>query len=189
MAAGSGTRFGTNKLEAEFDGEKLYRRALSAIPQHEFYRVVVVSQYEEVLSLAKEMSYIAVENNRPQDGISRTIRLGMEKLGDADAIMFMVSDQPLLSVDTVAGEIALFRENSERIVALGSGTRRGNPAIFPKRFFNELRTLTQDNGGSHVIAAHKDALLLYQVHSPLELYDVDNPAALNHLSKITHTQK
>ena len=36
MAAGSGSRFGRNKLEAVVDGKSLLRRSLEAVPTEEF---------------------------------------------------------------------------------------------------------------------------------------------------------
>ena len=48
MAAGSGRRFGGNKLAAELDGKTLIRRALEAVPAAQFFAVVVVSQYEDI---------------------------------------------------------------------------------------------------------------------------------------------
>ena len=44
MAAGSGSRFGRNKLEAVVDGKSLLRRSLEAVPAEEFAQVTVVTQ-------------------------------------------------------------------------------------------------------------------------------------------------
>ena len=52
MAAGNATRFGENKLLAEFMGRPLIEYALRAIPKDAFKRVAVVSQYVPVLDLA-----------------------------------------------------------------------------------------------------------------------------------------
>ena len=46
MAAGSGSRFGRNKLEAVVDGKSLLRRSLEAVPAEEFAQVTVVTQYD-----------------------------------------------------------------------------------------------------------------------------------------------
>ena len=56
MAAGSGSRFGRNKLEAVIDGKTLLRRALEAVPREEFACVTVVTQYDgaAALELARE---------------------------------------------------------------------------------------------------------------------------------------
>ena len=40
-------------------------------------------------------------NDRPEEGLSRTVRLGTEQLMDCDGILYLVSDQPLLVPSTV----------------------------------------------------------------------------------------
>ncbi|MCE5236787.1 MAG: nucleotidyltransferase family protein [Clostridiaceae bacterium] len=188
MAAGSGSRFGVNKLDAMFEGKTLAERALCVIPEGEFYKVAVVTQYPRVIELAKSRGFLAIENDRPEDGISRTIRLGMDALKDADALMFLVADQPKLRRESVEAEIAYFRANPDNLVAMGHGTRRGNPAIFPKRFFEDLRGLYEDSGGSEVIRNHSEDLLLFELEDELELYDVDSVAELTRLKELTKEQ-
>ena len=180
MAAGNARRFGENKLAAEFRGRSLIRRALEAAPPEEFRRVVVVTQYPEVAGLAKEFRFSAVENLRPDQGVSRTIRLGLEALGDCDGVMFLVADQPLLRRESVQALAELWRARPERIAALAHNGVRGNPCVFPARFFPELLDLTGDRGGSAVIRRHEQDLILLEV-PPEELADVDTPEALEDL--------
>ncbi len=188
MAAGSGSRFGVNKLDALYEGKTLAERALDVIPKEDFYKVVVVTQYPRLAELARERGFLAVQNDRPEDGISRTIRLGMDELCDADALMFLVADQPKLRRESVKAEIAFFKENPENLVAMGHGRRRGNPAIFPKNYFENLRALDEDSGGSEVIRRHENALLLFQLDDELELYDVDSVAELTKLKELTRAE-
>lgn len=177
MAAGNASRFGRNKLEAVVEGKTLLRRALEAVPAEEFHAVTVVTQYDGASSLAEEFGFAVVRNHRPELGLSRTVRLGTQAMADCDAILYQVADQPLLERETVRRELELFRRNPERIVALGHDGVRGNPCIFPRRFFPELLALTGDTGGSTVIRAHPDALLLCPA-PPAELRDVDTVEAL-----------
>ena len=50
LAAGAGLRFGGGKLLAEFDGERLFERAMNVLPEELFARVAVVSGCEEILA-------------------------------------------------------------------------------------------------------------------------------------------
>lgn len=177
MAAGSGSRFGRNKLEAVIDGKTLLRRALEAVPREEFACVTVVTQYDGAAALAEEFGFAVVRNDHPEDGLSRTVRLGTEAMASCDAIMYQVADQPLLEKDTVRREVELFRVHPDRIVGLGHNGVRGNPCIFPRRFFPELMALTGDTGGNVVIRAHPESLLLYET-AAAELRDVDTVEAL-----------
>lgn len=180
MAAGNAARFGANKLLAEVRGRSLICRALDAVPLDLLHAAVVVTQYPEVEALARERGLRTVENDRPDLGISRTIRLGLTALGEVEGAMFLVSDQPLLRRETVAAALRRFQDAPERIVALSAGGRRGNPCVFPGKFFPELLALGGDRGGSAVIRAHPEALLLVEAAEE-ELWDVDTVRELEAL--------
>ena len=177
MAAGNARRFGRNKLEEHVGGVRIIRRALEAVPRGELVRVVVVSQYAEIETLAAEYGFLAVHNGDPGAGLSHTVALGLAALADCDAVLFQVADQPLLRRESVGRLIALWREHPEKIAAVSGGGRRGNPCLFPARFFPELLALTGDCGGSRVIRQHEDELMLLEVDAR-ELADVDTPQAL-----------
>ncbi len=177
MAAGDARRFGENKLAALFDGKTLIRRALEAVPSEEFSAVAVVTQYPEVEDLAAEFGFIPVRNPHPDWGISHTIRLGLEALGDCEAALFQVSDQPMLCRETVAAEVAFFQEHPDKLVGLSHGGVRGNPCIFPAAYFPELLALTEDHGGSSVLRRHEEDLLLFECPAR-ELEDADTRQAL-----------
>ena len=184
MAAGNSTRFGGNKLLTDFFGKTLIERAMEAIPRDKLCRAAVVSQYDEALSMALDFDFLAVKNDRPEDGVSRTIRLGLDALGDVDAAMFMVADQPCLSRWSTEGLVSFYLKEPDKIAAMAYGARRGNPVIFPKDMFIELRDLTGDTGGSAVICKNQDKLRLYQVEDELELFDADRAAELERLEAI-----
>ena len=177
MAAGDARRFGENKLAAVFGGKTLIRRALEAVPAEEFCAVAVVTQYPEVEALAEEFGFLPVHNPHPDWGISHTIRLGLEALGECGGALFLVSDQPLLRRESILAEAELFRWHPDKLVGLSHNGVRGNPCIFPAACFPELMALTEDRGGSSVIRRHEEDLLLMEVPA-VELEDVDTPQAL-----------
>ena len=181
MAAGSGRRFGGNKLAADLDGKTLIRRALEAVPAAQFTAVTVVSQYEDIEALAGQFGFAAIHNDRPDLGLSHTIRLGTEAMRTCDGILYMVADQPKLCQETVARLVEVFRQHPDKIVGAGHDGRRGNPNLFPAKFFGELMAITGDHGGSSVIRAHEDALLLVETDAE-ELFDCDTPEALESLT-------
>lgn len=151
----------------------MFEYALDALPYNKLCAITVVSGRAEILAAAEARGFIPVLNDRPEDGPPRTIRLGMEAVGDAEGIMFMVADQPLLRRESVAGEIDFFAKNANSIVAMGHGARRGNPVIFPQEFFDELKALRGERGGGAVMAAHRERIMLYQLENGAELMDID----------------
>ena len=180
MAAGNARRFGTNKLAAPLGGRSLILRCLEAVPAEQFKRVVVVTQYPEIMRLAGEFHFAAIHNDAPEAGISHTIALGLTALRDCDAVLFQVSDQPLLRRDSIAHLVDCWRQQPNKLAALSHGGVRGNPCIFPARFFPELLELREDHGGNTVIRRHEADLLLLDVPAE-ELHDVDTAQALEEL--------
>ena len=180
MAAGNARRFGENKLAARFRGKSLIRRTLEAVPKNVLDAVAVVTQYPEIAELAKEFSFAAIRNEHPDFGISHTIKLGLTELRDCDGVLFLVSDQPLLRRESVANLVELWKRQPDKIAALGHDGVRGNPCLFPARFFPELLELREDRGGNAVIRHHEEDLILLEVESA-ELCDVDTVRALEEL--------
>ena len=180
MAAGNARRFGENKLAVRFRGKSLIRRTLEAVPQNVFDAVAVVTQYSEIAVLAKEFSFAAIRNEHPDFGISHTIKLGLTALRDCDGVLFLVSDQPLLRRESVVKLAELWKQQPDKIAALCHDGVRGNPCLFPARFFPELLELREDRGGNAVIRRHEGDLILLEVDGA-ELYDVDTAQALEQL--------
>ncbi|MDD7443368.1 MAG: NTP transferase domain-containing protein, partial [Clostridiales bacterium] len=99
------------------------------------------------------------------------------------AAMFMVADQPCLSRWSAESLVSFYLKEPDKIAAMAYGARRGNPVIFPKDMFIELRDLTGDTGGSAVICKNQDKLRLYQVEDELELFDADRASELERLKR------
>ena len=177
MAAGNASRFGANKLFAAYRGKTFLELALLAVPPQLFARVMVVSQYEPALGLARQYGFEAIRNCEPELGVSRTIQLGTQAMLDCDAILYMVADQPLLRQETVLRIVQDWQQHPGCIVGAAHNGHRGNPCLFPARFFPELCALEGDRGGSSVIRRHEDALRLVEAAEP-ELSDCDTKQAL-----------
>lgn len=181
MAAGNASRFGENKLAARLDGKTLIERTLDALPEGLFWKTIVVTQYEEVAQMACARDLICRFNAHPDWGISHTISLGTNELLESDAILYLVSDQPLLQGASISRVVQTWLENPEKIVGAAHEGRRGNPCIFPRRFYPELLALEGDRGGNFVIREHPECLLTVEIPE-LELTDVDTPKALQDLA-------
>lgn len=180
MAAGNSERFGENKLAAEVGGLSLIERALLAVPNALFSHLAVVTQYPQVAQAAQRHGFAVIENRHPEWGAGYTVRLGTQAMLSCDAILFLVADQPRLTRTSVAQIVEVWRKNTSRIVGAASGGRRGNPNIFPKRFFPELLAIEADRGGSVVISRHAQDYLAVEL-PPVELADCDTRQALEAL--------
>ena len=134
MAAGNASRFGENKLTASFAGKSLFSLALAAIPADTFARVTVVSQYPALLQEAEQAGFHAIRNDRPDDGISRTIRLGTEAMADCAGILYMVADQPLLRQETVLRIVQDWRQHRAASSARPTTAIAATPACSRRGF-------------------------------------------------------
>ena len=177
MAAGIGKRFGANKLLAEFVGKPLYRWALETVEPNCFSEVIVVTGHEAVASAAEMLGFRVVRNDRPEDGVSRTIRLGLHAAGACGGALFMTADQPLLTAETLRELTARFMGQPQYIYAASHGGVRGNPCLFPREFFGELCALQGDTGGAAVIRRCPERLRLVEVPEA-ELFDCDTPESM-----------
>ncbi|NLF34584.1 MAG: nucleotidyltransferase family protein [Clostridiales bacterium] len=178
MAAGSGRRFGANKLLAPVEGVPMICRAMDSLPPALFARAVAVSCHPEVLALAGRAGYECVENPWAAEGQSASIRLGVRALREMDGILFAVGDQPWLTRRSVERLRSAFAARPDCIAALSWNGARGNPVIFPADLFPELMALRGDVGGGQVLRRHPDRLLLVEAGAEQELRDVDTPEAL-----------
>lgn len=186
LAAGNGRRFGGNKLNVQVDGRTLIRHALEAVPAG--LDTVVVTQYPEIEALAASFGFRTVRNDAPELGLSRSVRLGLERLPDCEGVLFTVADQPWLKRESAEALVALWAQNPGKIAAMAHGGVRGNPCIFPATLFPELLALKGDVGGSAVIRAHEEDVLLLETDAA-ELADVDTPAALKQARQSASTEE
>lgn len=184
LAAGAGLRFGGGKLLAEFDGERLFERAMNVLPEELFARVAVVSGCEEILAESERRGFLAVRNSAPEKGVSLSVRLGLEAAKPCGAVLFLVCDQPLLRQASVRRILEAGAAHPEKIVApQGADGRLGNPCLFPAAFFPELAALEGDCGGKRVIRAHPEALFTVPLPEE-ELFDTDTKEELSRLKEV-----
>ena len=171
-AAGNSSRFGSNKLlHIMDDGRPMIASILDAVRPLDVYKKVLVTQYDEVASMAPEFD--VVMNDRPDLGISRSMQLGLAAAGDADAYMFCVCDQPGLTAATLERLIEAYKKGTAGIVSLAWQGKMCNPKIFSSRYKEELMSLSGDTGGRQILATHKDDILLVEADREAEVKDID----------------
>jgi molybdenum cofactor cytidylyltransferase len=174
LAAGQSTRFGRQKLLEPWHGEPLVRKIARCFLDAGLRPLVaVVSPDARLVEALAGLPLTTVENARPEDGISRSIAIGLRALPEmTDAALIGVGDQPYLTAAAIEELVRAFAPG--RIIVPRWGDHRGNPPVFDRRFFAELLTLKGDRGGQRVIAAHPDAVV--EVPLPARLGDdIDRP--------------
>lgn len=179
LAAGMGTRFGGDKLLHMVDGRPMAAHAIELHAAAPYIHRILVTQrrHETLAALAAANGFCVSYNDEPERGIASSIRIGAALLAASgirpDGVLFGVCDQPYLGRDTLWRLLDAFAASPARIVAPCHAGRRGNPVIFPARFLPALSALTGDTGGSAIIRANPEALLLVPVADERELIDID----------------
>ena len=110
--------------------------------------------------------------------------------------MFALGDQPLLTQETLEAMGIAFSQcdqntspaSSSAIFRLASVSGDdllipGNPVLFGSRYFEELLTLPDNQGGNVLLKKYPDNVRYFPVSDPLELADADTPADLEQLKK------
>lgn len=183
MASGLGTRFGGNKLMADFRGQPMIQRALDATDGL-FTRRVAVTRHESVARLCQTQNIECILHDLPHR--SDTVRLGLEVLGELDACMFLPGDQPLLRRETVALLLESWKQSPNQIIRPIHEDTVGSPVLFPAWTFPELLSLPQGKGGGAVMKKYPGAVLGVPVNNPFELADADTPEMLEILRGLCH---
>lgn len=178
LAAGSGSRFGTNKLLAPFGGRPLIARAMDRLAELSLERVAVVTAYPQVAQLARTYGFEPVHNVHPEYGQSHSIVLGVQALGDMDALLLLAGDQPLLTGDSLSRLVRAYAQSGRGIACLQDGTHMGNPALFDRAYFPALCALEGDRGAKSILRANESDLLVVACGREDELSDCDDPQAL-----------
>ena len=201
LAAGNSRRFGANKLLYEIDGIPMYRHVLEQLDDtkkkieniyseysdivqlNNLYRnnitakiicnIIVITQYDAIAEAVKTKEIQVLYNPHPEDGISSSVKIGLNASLDADAVLFTVSDQPWLTSETICELIHVFLNTSKGIACVSCQGKMGNPCIFDRKYYNELLSLERDKGGKKVIMKHLDDTQIYEIEAGRELEDID----------------
>ena len=180
MASGLARRFGSNKLLHDFHGEPVMCRILETMAAAPLAARVVVTRHPEIRDLCQERQIPVVLHDLPEQ--SDTVRLGVEYLletcPEMTGCMFAASDQPCLTVQSVANLCAAFEDAPEKIWRLSWQGTVGNPVLFPKSTFAELLNLPVGKGGGAVVKKHPELVDTVEVSDERELVDVDTPEIL-----------
>ncbi|HUZ95794.1 MAG TPA: nucleotidyltransferase family protein [Edaphobacter sp.] len=148
LAAGASRRLGSPKQLAMLDDETLLERAVRLAHEAGCSPVIVVlgAEYERVLAECRLGDAVPVMNDSWEEGMGWSIRLGVRACEAADGVVVMTCDQPAVTVGHLQ---ALMR--GPDVKASSYAGRKGVPAFFPKRYFDELMALSGDMGARNLL--------------------------------------
>jgi molybdenum cofactor cytidylyltransferase len=186
LAAGASSRFGSPKLLADLDGRPILQHVLDAIEAAGVDDVVVVlgDGHEAVEHVLAPRRQRLVVNPRPQDGLSSSLRVGLDAAGAdpaADAAIVLLGDQPDVRPDAIRAVLQA-AETSDRsfVQARYAADGAPNPVLVRREAWPEASVLDGDRGLGPLLAAHPQRVLAVDVEGANP--DVDTPADLERLA-------
>lgn len=177
LAAGAGSRFGGNKLEAALNGELLGLHAARTLARVGCGHLLAVHDPAQV-ALAEALAalgYQLIPNTKASAGMGHSLALAVQaaQSTDADAILVCLADMPFVTADHLSAIIAI---GTKRVIASSNSTTRMPPALFPRSYWPILAQTAGDSGARALL---KDAAIV--MATPDMLADIDYKSDLNRL--------
>lgn len=180
LAAGNSSRMNGGeqpKQLLEFGGATLLRRAAQTALAANFNRVTIVLG-ANAARLRREVEDLPVEialNENWQSGMSSSIKTGLAALAEdenaADAAIFTLCDQPLVSAELLRRLGEIFASAGKSIAACEYARTFGVPAVFARAHFAELSNLRGDEGAKKIIKKYIGETIF--IFAPEATLDVD----------------
>jgi molybdenum cofactor cytidylyltransferase len=179
LAAGSATRFGSDKLLHSLPHSVPIAVQSARHLKTEVDRVLAVLRpgSSELEKLFKKEGVETVVCERADDGMGASLACAVRACGNADAYLVALADMPFIrpsSIEAVRDALV----GGASLVAPYFHSRRGHPVGIAGAFRKEMEQLTGDEGAKKLLAEHKDKLVKIPVGDPGVIRDIDTPSDL-----------
>jgi len=184
LAAGRSSRMqGPNKLLATVDGEPIITRVVRAALLSKAAEVVVVAGHDAGrvrAALPADPKLTVVENPDYAQGLSTSLRRGLAAVpASSDGAIICLGDMPRITARHIDTLIAAFAPMGAGAICVPvHDGKRGNPVLFARRYFDEMRAASGDSGAKHLIGAHADHVHEVAIDDDAIFADLDTPADL-----------
>jgi molybdenum cofactor cytidylyltransferase len=182
LAAGSSSRLGRAKQLIEFQGKTLIQKAIDEANKCQADSLVVVlgANSELIQSGFEPSSAPFIINQDWQQGMSSSMQAGLRFLMEKeviDHVVLMLCDQPFVDASLLDELITTKETSGKGIVAAAYSSTLGVPALFDRRYFEELLQLTGSEGAKKVIFKHQAEVRALDF--PLGAVDLDTEEDVN----------
>jgi len=176
LAAGASSRFGSPKQLARIGGRTMLEAVADLATDAGLRPVLAVVPS----GMAVPAHVVPVPNGAPDEGLSRSIRLGVAAVPpEADGAVVLLGDQPTLPVATIRALLDAARGDRPVVAAWADG-RLAPPVLLLRAAFGIVADARGDEGLRAILARHPDLVTAVAVgrHAP----DVDTVDDLEALS-------
>lgn len=180
LAAGLSRRLGRPKQLLDWGGVPLVRHSLLTAQQSMLSAVAVVvgHQADAVRASVADLAAPCIANAAYASGQASSVACGAQWFltQSYDALMVLLCDQPLLTVDHINACIAAWHTTRPAVLIPQVAGQATNPVIWSATTVPLLTTLTGDQGGRVLFGAGKVVPQFWPIDAPELLRDIDTDA-------------
>lgn len=179
LAAGSATRFGSDKLRHELPhGVSIAVQAARHL-KLELPTVVAVVRPDspDLLSNLKNEGCEVVICENAAEGMGASLACAAGAAGEADGYLVALGDMPFVRRTTIAA-VRDALAGGAPLVAPYFRARRGHPVGLSRKFLKDLVDLRGDAGAKQLLAEHERSIVKIPVGDPGVIRDIDTPEDL-----------
>ncbi|MFB2971371.1 NTP transferase domain-containing protein [Aerosakkonema sp. BLCC-F183] len=188
LAAGASTRMGTPKQLLPYGESTLLSHTIEVALASVCHPIIVVlgAYAAQIRSQINQLTIRIVENSQWSEGMSSSIRVGIQALDTAiekpQAVVLCLCDQPLISTQVVNQLIEVYFQTGKPIIASEYAGTLGVPVLFERSFFPNLMNLKGAEGAKKVIQKCGDRVL--SVPFAEGIVDIDTPEEYQQLQSL-----
>lgn len=180
LAAGQSRRMGPhNKLVMPLAGKPLVRRMVEMILAARPAQVVVVTGHEPavVAAAVAGLPVTVVHNPRYGDGLSTSLQAGLAGVtADMEGAMICLADMPSLTPAHLTKLMAGFDPSAGKAIGVPTHNgKRGNPVLWARELFVQMREIAGDVGAKALIGANESLVYEVEFGDTAVLTDLDTP--------------
>ena len=178
LAAGSGTRFGGNKLAALFRGEPLIDHAVRAARAAPVERVIVIRSPALVRRGWEGLPPVD-EVTLASANLSDSLKAAISVAGEAEGMFVFLGDMPLVPHGIAARLLPVLPGHVAACPRFAG--RPGHPVLLGRAAFPELAALIGDEGAGRWLRGRRDVASI-DVDDEGVIFDVDRAEDLRALA-------
>jgi len=186
IAAGNSSRLGQAKQLVQYNQQSLLQNSLN-LAQHVNQNIICIlgAKSEQIKKHINLKDVNIIENSNWKKGMGSSIAIGVKNLPlDCSAVMILLCDQYLLTIQDLNSLVSHWRENPKKLIAAEYFEKKSNsitvgaPAIFPKAYFPELEKL-EEKGAKGLLQKNQSQLISVKMSNAAA--DLDTPEDLAEL--------
>ena len=188
LAAGNAKRLGQSKQLLPWGNSTLLEHVVKnvlTVDAHNFF-VVLGAYSNEIIEKTDLSGATVLINDNWQQGLGSSIAWAIteidNKYSGLNAVLLVLADQPFISSNHLDAMIKLQFTEKESIIITKKEDYKGVPVLFPKKFFGELMSLSNDEGARQIINRNKNCV--QEIISQDNIADIDTFEAYEALHKI-----